>query len=238
MNQDSNVDQAELAKFAALARDWWDPRGRNRGLHQINPVRLAFIDEIAGIAGKACVDVGCGGGLASEGLAERRAESVLGIDLSEELLQVARLHAAGTRLDNLDYELTDAEALAEARPGQFDLVTCMEVLEHVPDPGALVQALGRLVAPGGDVIIATLNRTAKAFALAIVGAEYVLGIVPKGTHEYDKFIRPSEVDAWARSGGLEFVGLRGLEYQPLAGVFRITADVSVNYFAHYRRPPA
>ena len=168
MNQDSNVDQAELAKFAALARDWWDPRGRNRGLHQINPVRLEFIDEIAGIAGKACLDVGCGGGLASEGLAERGAESVLGIDLSEELLQVARLHAAGTRLDNLDYELTDAEVLAETRPGQFDLVTCMEVLEHVPDPGALVQTLGRLVAPGGDVIFATLNRTAKAFALAIV----------------------------------------------------------------------
>lgn len=232
----ANVDAAELARFAALASDWWDPGGRMQSLHRINPLRLDYIDERAAIAGKNCLDVGCGGGLLSEGLAERGAKSVLGIDLGEDLLAAAKLHASGTTLSTLDYRLVDAEVLAEEHPGGFDLVTCMEVLEHVPDPAALVSALGRLVAPGGHVLMATLNRTAKAFALAIVGAEYVLGMVPKGTHEYEKFIRPSELDTWARGAGLELADLRGLEYQPLAGQFRLSGDVGVNYFADYRRP--
>lgn len=231
-----NVDDAELARFAALANDWWDPTGKMRGLHRINPLRLDYIDDRAGIAGKGCLDVGCGGGLASEGLAQRGATRVLGIDLAEDMLTVARLHAAAGEIKNLEYRLVDAETLADETPGGFDLVTCLEVLEHVPDPGALVGALGRLVAPGGDLVMATLNRTAKAFALAIVGAEYVLNMVPRGTHQYDRFIRPSELDAWAREAGLELVELRGMEFQPLTGDFRLSGDVGVNYLAHFRRP--
>ena len=239
MAENANADPAELARFSVLATDWWDPNGRMRSLHQINPLRLDFIDECAGgIAGKTCLDVGCGGGLASEGLAERGARSVLGIDLGEDLLNIARLHASGTDLKNLEYRLVEAGALAAEKPGEFELVTCLEVLEHVPDPAALVDALGQLVAPGGQLVIATLNRTAKAFALAIVGAEYVLGMVPKGTHQYEKFIRPSELDQWARAAGLELAGLRGLEYQPLGGQFHLSDDVAVNYFAHYCRPAA
>lgn len=233
--KDPNADAAELARFAALANKWWDPGGEMRGLHQINPLRLDYIDEQAGIAGKTCLDVGCGGGLVSEGLASRGASTVLGIDLVEDMLRVARLHASGTALDNLEYRLVDADTLAEEAPGHFDLVTCLEVLEHVPDPAALVHTLGQLVAPGGDLVLATLNRTPKAFALAIVGAEYVLGMVPKGTHQYERFIRPSELDEWARAAGLELVALSGMEYQPLAGNFRLSADVAVNYLAHFRR---
>jgi 2-polyprenyl-6-hydroxyphenyl methylase/3-demethylubiquinone-9 3-methyltransferase len=230
-----NADDAELKRFAALASHWWDPAGEMRGLHQINPLRLDYIDERAGIAGKTCLDVGCGGGLVSEGLACRGAGDVLGIDLAEDMLTVARLHASGADLDNLDYRLVDADTLAAEAPGRFDLVTCLEVLEHVPDPAALVLALGRLVAPGGDLVLATLNRTPKAFALAIVGAEYLLGMVPKGTHQYERFIRPSELDEWSRAAGLELLALRGIEYQPLAGDFRLSGDVAVNYLAHLRR---
>lgn len=232
---DRNADDAELARFAALANKWWDPGGEMRGLHQINPLRLDYIDDRAGIAGKTCLDVGCGGGLVSEGLAGREASAVLGIDLAEDLLSVARLHATGAALDNLEYRLVDADTLAAEAPGHFDLVTCLEVLEHVPDPAALVHTLGQLVAPGGDLVLATLNRTPKAFALAIVGAEYLLGMVPKGTHQYERFIRPSELDEWARPGGLELAELRGIEYQPLAGTFRLSGDVAVNYLAHFRR---
>ena len=230
-----NADDAELARFAALAGKWWDPGGEMRGLHQINPLRLDYIDERAGIAGKTCLDVGCGGGLVSEGLASRGAATVLGIDLAEDMLSVAQLHAAGSELDNLEYRMVDADALAAETPGHFELVTCLEVLEHVPDPAALVRTLGRLVAPGGDLVLATLNRTPKAFALAIVGAEYLLGMVPKGTHQYERFIRPSELDDWARAVGLELAELRGIEYQPLAGNFRLSGDVAVNYLAHFRR---
>ena len=230
-----NADDAELARFAALAGKWWDPGGEMRGLHQINPLRLDYIDERARIAGKTCLDVGCGGGLVSEGLASRGAATVLGIDLAEDMLSVARLHAAGSELDNLEYRLVDADALAAETPGHFELVTCLEVLEHVPDPAALVRTLCRLVAPGGDLVLATLNRTPKAFALAIVGAEYLLGMVPKGTHQYELFIRPSELDDWARAAGLELAELRGIEYQPLAGNFRLSGDVAVNYLAHFRR---
>lgn len=231
-----NVDQAELARFAALASEWWDPAGKMRALHQINPLRLDYIDERAGIAGKNCLDVGCGGGLASEGLANRGAARVLGIDLAEDMLAVARLHAAGADLANVDYRLVDAATLAQETPAGYELVTCLEVLEHVPDPGALVSSLAQLVAPGGDLVMATLNRTAKAFALAIVGAEYVLQMVPRGTHQYERFIRPSELDGWARQAGLELADLRGMELQPLTGKFVLSSDVGVNYLAHFRRP--
>jgi 2-polyprenyl-6-hydroxyphenyl methylase/3-demethylubiquinone-9 3-methyltransferase len=222
-------------RFAAQASQWWDPTGAMRGLHQINPLRLDYIAERAGIAGRLCVDVGCGGGLVSEGLASRGAASVLGIDLAEDMLAVARLHAADGQFDNLQYRCMDADKLADEAPGTVDLVTCLEVLEHVPDPAALLAALARLAAPGGDIVLSTLNRTPKAFALAIVGAEYLVGMVPRGTHQYARFIRPSELEAWGRTCELELLDLTGIEYRPLAGRFELSGDVGVNYLAHFRK---
>ena len=230
----SNVDAAELQKFGDLAQRWWDPAGAMRPLHDMNPLRLDWIDRHAGLRGKRVVDVGCGGGILAESMAARGAE-VLGIDLSPKPLRVAELHAleGGARLD---YREIGAEALAAEQAETFDVATCMEMLEHVPDPAQTVAACARLVRPGGWVFFSTLNRNAKAFALAIVGAEYVLGLLPKGTHEYEKFIKPSELAAFARAAGLEIVEVAGMTYNPLTRQFKLGTDADVNYMVALRRP--
>ncbi len=230
-----NADPGELAKFEAMAGRWWDPEGEFRPLHDLNPLRLDYIDRcVRGLAGRRALDVGCGGGLVSESMA-RRGARVTGIDLAAGPLEVARLHAleSGTEVE---YLLESAEELAFRQAGQYDIVTCLEMLEHVPDPGLLVDALARLVRPGGDVVCSTINRTAKAFALAIVGAEYVLRLLPAGTHEYARFIRPSELARSARRAGLQLVDLRGIEYDPFSRRAKLSGDASVNYIAHFRRP--
>jgi 2-polyprenyl-6-hydroxyphenyl methylase/3-demethylubiquinone-9 3-methyltransferase len=228
-----NVDHRELDKFAALASRWWDPESEFKPLHEINPLRLAYVDEQAGLAGKRVLDVGCGGGLLAEAMAEMGAE-VTGIDMAEANLDVARLHALDSGVV-VDYRHTSAEALAAAEPGTFDLITCMELLEHVPDPGSLVAACARLLRPGGDVVLSTLNRNPRSYLFAIVGAEYVLGMIPRGTHDYARFIRPAELEAWCREAGLAVDDLTGLSYNPLTRRYRLGRDVGVNYLAHARR---
>lgn len=234
MQNGPNVDPAEISRFDAAAPRWWDPDGEFRPLHDLNPARLDYIDARAGLADRRVLDVGCGGGLLSEGMA-RRGARVTGIDLAPEALAVARLHAIESGIA-VDYRQVAVESLAESEIGSYDLVTCLEMLEHVPDPAAAVAALARLVRPGGNVVCSTINRNAKSFALAIVGAEYVMRLLPMGTHRYSRLIRPSELSRWARSAGLELADLAGLEYDPLSRKARISADVSVNYLAHYRRP--
>jgi 2-polyprenyl-6-hydroxyphenyl methylase/3-demethylubiquinone-9 3-methyltransferase len=233
MNASSgNADPAELAKFSALAQSWWDPKGPSKPLHDLNPLRLDYVQRIAALAGRTALDVGCGGGILSESMARSGAQ-VLGIDLSRAVLDVAELHAVDARVD-VSYRAVSAEELAGERPGSFDIVTCMEMLEHVPDPALTLSALGRLVKPGGDVVVSTLNRNLKAFAVAIVGAEFVARILPRGTHEYLKFIRPSELARWGREAGLDLVDLTGISYNPLTRAFRLSPDTSVNYLAHFR----
>jgi 2-polyprenyl-6-hydroxyphenyl methylase/3-demethylubiquinone-9 3-methyltransferase len=226
-----NVDPAEIAKFAALAQSWWDPNGPSKPLHDLNPLRLQYVERITRLAEKRVCDVGCGGGILSESMARAGAE-VLGIDLSQAVLDVAELHALEASV-TLSYRAVAAEELATERPGEFDVVTCMEMLEHVPDPSATLQALSRLVKPGGDVIVSTLNRNARAFAVAIVGAEYVARVLPRGTHEYLKFIRPSELARWGRDAGLELKDLTGISYNPLTRAFRLGEDTRVNYLAYF-----
>jgi 2-polyprenyl-6-hydroxyphenyl methylase / 3-demethylubiquinone-9 3-methyltransferase len=228
-----NADPEEVARFDALAQRWWDPRGEFGALHRLNPLRLRYVSERAPLQDARVVDVGCGGGLLSEGLA-REGANVTGIDLAQSVLKVARLHALEAGL-SVEYREIAAEALAEEAPGQFAVVTCMELLEHVPDPGQLVAALARLVAPGGAVFVSTINRTVKAFALANVAAEYVLGWVPRGTHEYARFIRPSELARMARPVGLEVLDVSGMAPELGSGGFRLTRDPSVNYLAWLRR---
>ncbi len=232
-----NVDQREIAKFDELATRWWDPNSEFKPLHDINPLRLDYIERRAGIAGKRVLDVGCGGGILAEGMAARGAQ-VCGIDMAEAPLSVAELHLLESGLE-VDYRRTTAEALAEEVPGAFDVVTCMEMLEHVPDPTSVVAACARLVKPGGPVFFATLNRNPKSYLLAILGAEYVLRLLPKGTHQYAKFIRPSELDRWARRVGLDLRDLIGMSYNPLIRSYALGKDVDVNYIAHYTRfePP-
>ncbi len=230
----SNVDAQELAKFSELAHRWWDPESEFRPLHQINPLRLEWIDELAGLRGKTVLDVGCGGGILAEAMA-RRAAHVTGIDLAARPLGVARLHALEAGVENLDYREIATEALAAERPGSFDVVTCMEMLEHVPDPSAVVRACGALVKPGGWVFFSTLNRNPKSFLFAIVGAEYVLRLLPRGTHEYAKFIRPSELARWSRDAGLSLQGTRGMEYNPLSRRYWLSKDTSVNYLIATRK---
>jgi 2-polyprenyl-6-hydroxyphenyl methylase/3-demethylubiquinone-9 3-methyltransferase len=229
-----NVDPGEIAKFEALAQRWWDTQGEFKPLHDLNPLRLGFVDGRAPLAGRAVLDVGCGGGILAEAMA-RRGARVLGIDLAAGALEVAELHALDQGV-KLDYRRISAEALAGEKPGAFDVVTCMEMLEHVPDPEPVLRALAGLARPGGHVFISTINRTLKAFMLAIVGAEYVLRMLPAGTHEYEKFIRPSELSQWARAAGLELRELAGIEYNPLTREFTLTRDVGVNYLAHLVRP--
>lgn len=228
-----NIDHEEVDKFDRLARDWWDPHGSSAPLHRINPLRLDYIERIAGLSGLKVLDVGCGGGLLSEGMAARGAR-VTAIDLAPQTLQVAREHAQQNNLE-VDYREIAAETLADEMPGGFDLVTCLEMLEHVPDPASVVHACGRLVKPGGQVIFSTINRTPKAFMLAIVGAEYILGMLPRGTHEYRKLIRPSELGAWARDSELQMTDLTGMHYQPLTDTFRLGPGVDVNYLMACRR---
>lgn len=229
-----NVDAAEVAKFEVLASRWWDPKSEFKPLHDINPLRLNFIDARAGLAGKKVLDVGCGGGILSESMAHRGAD-VTGIDLGEAPLGVARLHAEESGV-SVDYQHISVEALAAQKPGHFDVVTCMEMLEHVPDPASVIRACCALVRPGGYVFFSTLNRTPKSYAFAILGAEYVLKLLPRGTHDYAKFIRPSEMAAWSRQVGLEVREQTGLTYNPLTRRYRLVSDdVSVNYMMYCRK---
>ncbi len=230
-----NVDPAELAKFSELAHHWWDPESEFRPLHQINPLRLDWIAKQALLAGQQVLDVGCGGGILAEAMARQGAE-VLGIDLATKSLKVAQLHALESGLSNISYREVAVEALALERPASFDVVTCMEMLEHVPDPASVVKACAELVKPGGWVFFSTLNRNPKSFLFAIVGAEYVLKLLPRGTHEFAKFIKPSELASYCRAAGLDLQGTRGMEYNPLTKRYWLSGDTSVNYMIATRKP--
>lgn len=225
----SNVDPVEIAKFEALASRWWDTQSEFKPLHDINPLRLNFINDRVGLAGKTVLDVGCGGGILSESMAQLGAH-VTGIDMGEAPLAVAKLHLkeSGARVE---YRRISAEDMAQERPGAFDVVTCLEMLEHVPDPASIVQSLAKLVRPGGHVFVSTLNRNPKSFLFAIVGAEYVLNLLPRGTHEYMKFIKPSELERWLRASGLRLRELTGMHYHPLTRRYSLGAGVDVNYLA-------
>ena len=230
----SNVDAAEIAKFEALASRWWDRNSEFKPLHDINPLRANYIDQRSPVAQRKLLDVGCGGGILAESLAQRGAD-VTGIDMGEAPLSVARLHALETGV-NVDYRKIAAETLATEAAGQFDIVTCLEMLEHVPDPSSIVNACAQLVKPGGDVYFSTINRNPKAYAFAILGAEYLLKLLPKGTHEYSKFIRPSELAKWLRQSGLDLQDITGMTYNPLTKNYKLDPqDVSVNYLLHAKK---
>ncbi|MDR0529330.1 MAG: bifunctional 2-polyprenyl-6-hydroxyphenol methylase/3-demethylubiquinol 3-O-methyltransferase UbiG [Zoogloeaceae bacterium] len=223
----ANADPGELAKFSELAHYWWDAGGALRPLHEINPLRLDWMETFASFSGKKVLDIGCGGGLLSEGMAARGAD-VLGIDLAEKLLAVARLHLLESG-QNVTYRQVSAENLAKEQPGAFDYVTCLEMLEHVPEPGRIVAAAARLLKPGGMVFFATLNRNVKSWLFAVLGAEYLLGLLPKGTHDHARFIRPSELARWCRDEGLEISASTGLAYQPFTRRYHLTSSLDVNY---------
>jgi 2-polyprenyl-6-hydroxyphenyl methylase/3-demethylubiquinone-9 3-methyltransferase len=228
-----NADPAELAKFTALAQSWWDPKGPSKPLHELNPLRLRYVQTKVRLNEAQVLDVGCGGGILSESMA-RAGARVLGIDLAQAVLDVAHLHALESNI-GVDYRSVAAEELAQQQPAAFDLVTCMEMLEHVPDPAVSLAALGELTKPGGDIIVSTLNRNPLAFAVAIIGAEYIARAIPKGTHEYLKFIKPSELARWGREAGLELQDLMGIAYNPLTRAFSLTSNTGVNYLAHFKR---
>jgi 2-polyprenyl-6-hydroxyphenyl methylase/3-demethylubiquinone-9 3-methyltransferase len=228
-----NVDQSEIAKFSALAHRWWDPNSEFKPLHAINPLRLSWIKTFVSLEGKKVVDIGCGGGILAESLAQSGAETT-GIDLSEKALKVAELHALEVGA-NLTYRAISAEDLAQEQAGQYDVVTCMEMLEHVPDPASVVQACADLCKPGGTLFFSTLNRNPKSYLFAIIGAEYILRLLPKGTHEYAKFIKPSELVAFTRAAGLEMLGMKGLSYNPITQVYSLNDDVDVNYMIAVRK---
>ena len=234
MTQALNADPAELAKFSDLAHHWWDPESEFKPLHQINPLRLDWIHALADLNRKRVLDVGCGGGILADSMA-RKGANVTGIDLASKSLRVAQLHALETGTPNIQYREVSVEALAQEQPASFDVVTCMEMLEHVPDPGSVVRACAELVKPDGWVFFSTLHRSAKAFMLAIVGAEYVLNMLPRGTHEYAKMIRPSELAASCREAGLDLIGTKGMEYNPITQRYALTTDTSVNYMLAARK---
>ena len=228
-----NIDPGEVAKFDDLAHRWWDPHGEFRPLHEINPLRLDYVERRAPLGDARVLDVGCGGGILAESMA-RRGARVTGIDMAQAPLEVARMHLHESGLE-VDYRQVPVEELAQEMPGSFDVVTCMEMLEHVPDPASVVHACARLVRPGGQVFFSTINRNPKSFLHAIVGAEYVLGLLPRGTHEYARFIRPSELTRWARAAGLDTRHLAGLGYNPVTREYRLDDDVRVNYLMHTMR---
>ena len=237
MTEALNADPAELAKFSDLAHHWWDPESEFKPLHQINPLRLDWIHALADLNQKRVLDVGCGGGILADSMARKGAD-VTGIDLASKSLRVAQLHALETGTPNIQYREVSVEALAQEQPASFDVVTCMEMLEHVPDPSSVVRACAELVKPDGWVFFSTLHRSAKAFMLAIVGAEYVLNMLPRGTHEYAKMICPSELASYCRQAGLHIEHTKGLEYNPLTRRYRLSDDTSVNYLMAVRRPAA
>jgi len=236
MNQATakNVDPNEIAKFEALASRWWDKESEFKPLHDINPLRLNYIDERAHLPGKKVVDVGCGGGILSEGLCQRGAH-VLGIDMGEAPLSVAKLHGLESGIE-VEYRQMTVEALAEEEAGTYDAVTCLEMLEHVPDPASVIRACARLLKPGGDLFLSTINRNPKAFLFAIVGAEHILKMLPKGTHEYKKFIKPSELTSYIRQADLDFQDITGMVFNPLMKEYKLARDVDVNYLIHATKP--
>lgn len=228
-----NVDPDEIKKFERLASRWWDANSEFKPLHDINPLRLDYIDRLAPLAGQRVIDVGCGGGLLTEAMAERGAK-VTGIDMGKTPLSVARLHQHESGLD-IDYRQATAEQVAAEEPGTYDLVTCLEMLEHVPDPAAIINACAQLITDQGYIFLSTINRNPKAWLFAVVGGEYLLRLLPKGTHDYTRFIRPSEMEAWARAAGLQLVDLTGMSYNPFTQEYRLGNDVSVNYLACFRK---
>ena len=234
MTHTANFDPSEVKKFEDLASRWWDEQGEFKPLHEMNPLRLNFINTSSPLAGKSVCDIGCGGGILSESMAKCDA-TVTGLDMGKAPLSVARLHAMESELE-IDYQQMTAEEFAEKNAGQFDVITCMEMLEHVPDPSSVIDACFNLVKPGGSVYFSTINRNPKSYLLAIVGAEYMMKMLPRGTHDYARFIKPSELDTWAREAGLELSNLKGVTYNPFTGLFSQSQDVDVNYMMHYVRP--
>lgn len=222
-----NVDQNELNKFGDLANRWWDPESEFKPLHDINPLRLGWIDKSVVLKNKRVLDIGCGGGLLSEGMAALGAE-VTGIDLSEKSLSIARLHLLESGYQ-VDYRQISAEAMAEAAPGEFDVITCLEMLEHVPDPASIIAACAKLIRPGGDIFLSTINRNPKSYLHAVIGAEYILKLLPRGTHHYEKFLRPSELGRYCRQSGLHIIEILGISYNPLTRSYSLSSDTSVNY---------
>jgi len=232
-NANQNIDPNEVAKFSQSARHWWDLNGEFKALHDINPIRINFINQRASLSGKTIIDVGCGGGILSENMAKMGA-LVTGIDMSEPALQVARLHQYESNVE-VNYQLITAEEMAVKQPEQYDIVTCLEMLEHVPDPSSIVSSCAKLVKPGGDIFFSTLNRNIKSYLFAILGAEYLLKLIPKNTHDFVKFIRPSELNTWARNGGLRIIEMIGLGYNPLTKQYFLSEDISVNYLVHAKK---
>ena len=234
MTHTPNIDPAEIKKFEDLASRWWDKQGEFKPLHEMNPLRLSFINTGSPLENKAVCDIGCGGGILSESMALCGA-IVTGSDMGKAPLSVARLHALESELD-IDYQQITAEDMAQQKPSSFDVITCMEMLEHVPDPASVISACFTLVKPGGSVYFSTINRNPKSYLFAIVGAEYMMKLLPRGTHDFSKFIKPSELDEWARSAGLELVNLKGISYNPFTSLFSQSQNVDVNYMVHYKRP--
>ena len=228
-----NVDQHEIEKFAKLADEWWDKTGKFKTLHDINPVRLQFVNERAPLAGKKVLDVGCGGGILTEAMALLGAD-VTGIDLAEASLEVARLHMTESQCD-INYQMVSVEELAELQPEAYDVITCLELLEHVPNPASIIEACSRLIKPGGDLFFSTLNRTPKSYLFAIIGAEYIMKLLPQQTHDYKKFIKPSELDGWLRASDLALQEICGLRYNPFSGQCGLNSDVQVNYLVHAKK---